>query len=108
MHWTQWLGNFLAARLFRWLYHLPITDLSPFRAGRREAVLALDLQEMTYGMPTEMIAKAARRGWRIVEIPVTYHARRGGKSKITGTWRGSFLASTLILRLILHYSREGR
>ena len=61
---------------------------------------------MTYGLPTEMIAKAARRGWKIVEIPVSYHARRGGKSKITGTWRGSVLASTLIFRLILRYARS--
>jgi glycosyltransferase involved in cell wall biosynthesis len=106
MHWTQWLGNFLAALMFRWIYHLRITDLSPFRAGWRDKLLKLNLQEMTYGMPTEMIAKAARRGWKIVEIPVTYHARRGGKSKITGTWRGSLLASTLIFRLILRYARS--
>jgi glycosyltransferase involved in cell wall biosynthesis len=104
MHWTQWLGNFLAARLFRLLYRLPITDLSPFRAGWREQILGLNLQEMTYGLPTEMIAMAARRGWRIAEIPVSYHRRRGGKSKITGTWRGSFYASTLILRLIIRYA----
>lgn len=105
MPWTQWLGNYLAALMFRWIYRLPITDLSPFRAGRRDKLLTLDLQEMTYGLPTEMIAKAARRGWKIVEIPVAYHARRGGKSKITGTWRGSLLASTLIFRLILRYAR---
>jgi glycosyltransferase involved in cell wall biosynthesis len=105
MPWTQWLGNFLAAGLFRLIYRLPLTDLSPFRAGLREKILALDLQEMTYGLPTEMIAKAARRGWKISEIPVSYHARRGGKSKITGTWRGSVLASTQILRLILRFSR---
>jgi hypothetical protein len=100
MHWTQWFGNFVAALLFRWLYRLHLTDLSPFRLGWRQKILDLDLQEMTYGLPTEMIARAAHRGWKIVEIPVSYHPRRGGKSKITGTWRGSFLASTLILRLI--------
>jgi glycosyltransferase involved in cell wall biosynthesis len=106
MPWTQWLGNFLAAVMFRWIYGLRLTDLSPFRAGRRDYILSLDLKEMTYGLPTEMIAKAARRGWKIVEIPVSYHARRGGKSKITGTWRGSVLASTLIFRLILRYARS--
>ncbi len=106
MPWTQWLGNYVAAVMFRWIYRLRLTDLSPFRAGRREPILSLDLQEMTYGLPTEMIAKAARRGWKIVEIPVSYHARRGGKSKITGTWRGSVLASTQILRLILRYARN--
>jgi len=106
MPWTQWLGNFLAALMFRWIYRLRLTDLSPFRAGGRDNLLNLDLQEMTYGLPTEMIAKAARRGWRIVEIPVSYHARRGGKSKITGTWRGSVLASTLIFRVILRHARS--
>ena len=106
MPWTQWLGNFLAALMFRWIYRLHITDLSPFRAGWRSKLLSLNLQEMTYGLPTEMIAKAARRGWKIVEIPVSYHARRGGKSKITGTWHGSVLASTLIFRLILRYARS--
>jgi glycosyltransferase involved in cell wall biosynthesis len=106
MPWTQWLGNYLAALMFRWIYRLPITDLSPFRAGWRDKLLTLDLQEMTYGLPTEMIAKAARRGWKIAEIPVSYHVRRGGKSKITGTWRGSLLASTLIFRLILRYARS--
>lgn len=106
MHWTKWFGNFFAAGLFRLLYRLPLTDLSPFRAGLRSKILELDLQEMTYGLPTEMIARAARRGWRLVEIPVSYHVRLGGKSKITGTWRGSFLASTLILRLIFRYARS--
>ena len=106
MPWTQWSGNYLAAAMFRIFYGLKITDLSPFRAGLREKILALDLQEMTYGLPTEMIAKAARRGWKIVEIPVSYHARRGGKSKITGTVRGSFFASTQILRLIFQYRRR--
>ncbi len=105
MPWTQWLGNWVAAGLFLLLYRLRLTDLSPFRAGLREKILELNLQEMTYGLPTEMIAKAARGGWQIVEIPVAYHARRGGKSKITGTWRGSLLASTQIFRLILRYWR---
>ena len=103
---TQWAGNVLAAAMFRGLYHLQLTDLSPFRAAPRRKLLELDLVEMTYGYPTEMIAKAARRGWRILEIPVSYHRRLGGKSKITGTWRGTLLASVQILRLILSYSRS--
>jgi glycosyltransferase involved in cell wall biosynthesis len=106
MQWTQWLGNFLAAAMFRLFYRLPITDLSPFRAGLRDKIITLNLQEMTYGAPTEMIAKAVRQGWKIKEIPVTYHARRGGKSKITGTWRGSILASSQIFILILRYLRS--
>jgi glycosyltransferase involved in cell wall biosynthesis len=104
MPWVQWLGNLVSAALFRLLYRLPLTDLSPFRAGLRDKIIGLNLQEMTYGFPTEMIARAARQGWKIVEIPVSYHSRRGGKSKISGTWRGVFLATIQILRLILRYA----
>ncbi len=104
MPWTQWTGNVMAAFMFRLIYHLPITDLSPFRAGKREMIIGLNLEEMTYGFPTEMIAKAALQKWRIVEIPVSYHARMGGKSKITGTVRGTFLAAYHIFRLIFKYA----
>lgn len=105
MPWHQRFGNRLAARLIRWLYGLPLTDLSPFRAIRRESLLALGMKEMTHGWPTEMIVKAARGGWRIVEVPVHYHPRSGGRSKISGTVRGTVLAAYHILRLILLYAR---
>jgi hypothetical protein len=93
----------LSARLITWLYGLPITDLGPFRAVDRQKLLSLDLQDMTYGYPTEMIVKAARRGWRIKELPVDYYPRSGGKSKISGTIRGTFLATTHILSTIFRY-----
>jgi hypothetical protein len=60
---------------------------------------------MTYGWPTEMIVKAARQEWRILEIPVNYRPRIGGKSKISGTIRGTVLATFHILSTIIHYSR---
>jgi hypothetical protein len=104
MPWHQEFGNRLAAALIRLLYGLPISDLSPFRAVRREKLLALDMQEMTYGWPTEMITRAARQGWRIVEVPVNYRPRLGGKSKISGTLRGSLLATYYILATILRVS----
>lgn len=105
MPWHQYAGNWLSARLIRLLYHLPLTDLSPLRAVLRSRLLELDMQEMTYGWPTEMIAKAARQGWRIIEIPVPYHRRYGGKSKISGTLRGTALSTYFILRTILRYAR---
>lgn len=105
MPWHQYAGNWLAAQMIRGFYGLPLTDLSPFRAVDRKALLDLDMQEMTYGWPTEMITKAARRGWKIVEIPVLYHPRMGGKSKISGTVRGSVLATYFILSTIVRYSR---
>jgi glycosyltransferase involved in cell wall biosynthesis len=106
MPWQQHFGNWLAARLIRRLYHLPLTDLSPFRAVLRKKLLALDMREMTYGWPTEMIVKAARQGWRIVELPVAYHPRLGGKSKISGTLHGSLLATYFILRTIWRYAGD--
>jgi glycosyltransferase involved in cell wall biosynthesis len=107
MLWHQRLGNQLSAALIRRLYSLPITDLSPFRAVLRARLLDLEMTEMTYGWPTEMIAKAARRGWRILEVPVDYRRRLSGKSKISGTFKGSLLATVAILRTILFYSRSG-
>jgi glycosyltransferase involved in cell wall biosynthesis len=105
MPWHQFAGNWLSARLIRRIYGLSITDLSPFRASIRQKLQAVNMQEMTYGWPTEMIVKAARRGWRIQEIPVVYHPRLGGKSKISGTLRGTVLATYSILQTILKYSR---
>ena len=104
MPWHQEFGNRLSAGMIRLLYGLPITDLSPFRAVRHSRLLELNMQEMTYGWPTEMITKSARKGWRIVEIPVNYYPRKGGQSKISGTVRGTILATYHIIRTILKYS----
>jgi hypothetical protein len=106
MPWHQRFGNWLAAALIRGLYQLPITDLSPFRAVDREELLALGMQEMTYGWPTEMIVKAARQDWRVVEVPVRYRARLGGSSKISGTVKGTILATYYILWTVLRYARR--
>jgi len=103
MPWHQRVGNHLSAWLFHALYSLPISDLSPFRAAPREKLVGLGMTEMTYGWPTEMIAKAARQGWRIVELPVRHRPRLGGRSKISGTIRGTVLATYYILKTIFKY-----
>jgi glycosyltransferase involved in cell wall biosynthesis len=95
----QLLGNRLAARLIRLLYGITITDLGPFRAIRYPLLQSLDMREMTFGYPTEMIVKAARQRARILEVPVTYHKRWSGQSKVSGTVRGTLLASYYILRV---------
>jgi glycosyltransferase involved in cell wall biosynthesis len=100
----QRFGNWLTARLMRRLYGLPVTDLSPFRAVRKETVLALAMQEMTFGWPTEMMVKAARAGYRLEEIPVRYRSRLGGRSKISGTLRGTILAAYYILTTTFRYA----
>ena len=100
----QRFGNWLVARLMNVLYGLSITDLGPYRAIRRSLLMQLDMQEMTYGWPTEMIVKSARHGARIVEVPVSYHNRRFGYSKVSGTVRGTVLATWFILGVTLRYA----
>lgn len=68
-----------------------ITDLGPMRAAPREALLALELEDRRFGWPLEMVVRAAAAGWRIEEVPVSY-LRREGRSKVTGTVRGTYRA----------------
>jgi hypothetical protein len=95
-------GNRLAAALINLMYGLKISDLGPFRAGRADVLRELELQETTYGWAVEMILKGALGGFRIVEVPVSYYPRIG-KSKISGTLRGTVGAGWFILSLIVRY-----
>jgi hypothetical protein len=88
------------------LYGYRFTDLGPFRAIRYETLLALDMKDRDYGWTAEMQAKAARSGVRATEVPVSYH-RRIGKSKITGTVKGTVMAGYKILTTILRVRVEG-
>ena len=100
--WHQVFGNRLAASLIRLLYGLEISDLGPFRAGRADVLRALALEETTYGWAVEMILKCALAGFRVVEVPVSYYPRIG-KSKISGTLKGTVGAAWFILSLIVRY-----
>ena len=100
--WHQTFGNRLAASLIRLLYGLEITDLGPFRAARADVLRALALEETTYGWAVEMILKGALAGYRVVEVPVSYHPRIG-QSKISGTLKGTLGAAWFILSLIVRY-----
>ena len=100
--WHQVFGNRFAASLIRLLYGLKITDLGPFRAGRADVFRALALEETTYGWAVEMILKGALAGFRVVEVPVSYYPRIG-KSKISGTLKGTLGAGWFILSLIVRY-----
>ncbi len=68
-----------------------LTDLGPMRAARREALLALGIQDRRFGWPLEMVLRAGAAGWRIEEVPITHHPR-AGRSKVTGTVRGTVRA----------------
>jgi len=97
----QRVGNWVAALLLRVLYGVRVTDIGPFRATRRDQLLALNMREMTYGWSVEMVARGARAGWRIREIPVSYRKRAGGESKVSGNVRASFRAGARITGAIL-------
>ena len=106
--WHQSFGNWLAAGLIRLLYGVSISDLGPFRAGRADVLRALALEETTYGWAVEMILKGAIAGFRIVEVPLSYHPRIG-KSKISGTVKGTLGAAWFILsRIVRYYFRRRR
>jgi glycosyltransferase involved in cell wall biosynthesis len=100
--WHQVFGNRLAAGMIRLLYGLKIGDLGPFRAARTDVLHALALEETTYGWAVEMILKGALAGFRVVEVPVSYYPRIG-KSKISGTLKGTIGAAWFILSLIVRY-----
>lgn len=106
--WHAAFGNRLAAGLIRCLYGQRITDLGPFRAGRAEVLRELALEETTYGWAVEMILKGALAGFRIIEVPVSYYPRIG-KSKISGTLKGTVGAAWFILsRIVRYYFRRRR
>jgi hypothetical protein len=90
------IGNRLACTLMRWIWGAEYTDLGPFRAIRFRDLLALDMQDRTFGWTIEMQIKAVRAGLRIREVPVSYR-KRVGVSKITGTLSGTVKASAKIL-----------
>ena len=100
--WHAVFGNRLAARLIGLLFRQQITDLGPFRAARADVLGALALEETTYGWAVEIILKGALHGHRIVEVPVSYHPRIG-KSKISGTVRGTIGATWFIFSRIFRY-----
>ncbi|GAA2863502.1 glycosyltransferase family 2 protein [Nonomuraea rubra] len=85
------LGNAVLAANLRRRTGAPLHDLGPMRAARRSALLALELTDRRFGYPLEMVLRAAAAGWRIAEVEVDYLPRTG-RSKVTGTVRGTLRA----------------
>ncbi|MBK8290388.1 MAG: glycosyltransferase family 2 protein [Flammeovirgaceae bacterium] len=98
----QIFGNWLATRLLDLFYGVKFTDLGPFRAVKYNALIAMDMQDKTYGWTVEMQLKAAKNGFRCVEVPVRYR-KRIGFSKISGTVKGTIMAGYKILATIFKY-----
>ncbi len=98
----QVFGNWLATGLLKLFYGVKFTDLGPFRAIRYSSLVALDMQDKTYGWTVEMQVKAAKKKMRCVEVPVRYR-KRIGFSKISGTVKGTVLAGYKILYTLFKY-----
>jgi glycosyltransferase involved in cell wall biosynthesis len=98
------LGNRLIAAIIGIASHVWTTDLGPFRAVRRETLERLQMEERTYGWPSEMIIKASKLGCKILEVPVSYRPRTGGKSKVSGNLLGSLKASYCMLKVAARWS----
>ncbi len=99
----QRYGNWLATTLVRAFWGVRYTDLGPFRAIRRDALERLGMIDRNYGWTIEMQIKAARQKMRIVEIPVRYRIRIG-RSKISGTVKGTCLAGGKIIYTIFKHA----
>ena len=106
MNFQQILSGRIAGFVLRLLYGVRYTDMCPFRAIRRDALMKLDMCEETYGWNLEMQMKAARAGLRILEIPVNHRRRAGGESKVSGTLRGTFVAGARILATLVRVALE--
>jgi glycosyltransferase involved in cell wall biosynthesis len=98
----QIFGNWLATTLLKFFYRVEFTDLGPFRAIRFDQLMNLGMADTTYGWTVEMQLKAAKAGLRCNEVPVNYR-RRIGKSKVSGTVKGTIMAGYKILWTIFKY-----
>ena len=102
------LGNWLVSCMIRLLYGVHLHDLGSFRAVRCSLLDALAMREKTYGWPVEMLVKAARAHYRIVELPIHYRHRSHGRSKVAGTLIGSVKAAYYMLSTTLRYAGARR
>ncbi len=92
-------GNWLASFLIKLFWNYKFTDLGPFRAVKYSSFLKLNMQDRNYGWTVELQIKAAKQNMKCMEVPVSYR-KRIGKSKVTGTLKGTAKASFKILYLI--------
>jgi glycosyltransferase involved in cell wall biosynthesis len=84
------LGNAVLARRVRAATGLAVHDIGPIRAATRSDLLALDVRDRRFGYPLELLLRAGRAGWPVVEIDVAYHPRAAGtRSKVTGSVLGT-------------------
>ena len=102
------LGYWLVSRMIRLLYGVRLHDIGSFRVVRRSLLETIAMREMTYGWPVEMLVKAARAHYRILELPIHYRYRSHGRSKVAGTINGSIKAAYYMLSTTLRYTGARR
>ncbi len=93
----QRFGNWLATALIRLIYGRRYADLGPFRAIRRDALQRLGMRDRGYGWTVEMQVRALQHRLRVLEVPVSYRRRRGGRGKVSASPKASLLAGVKIL-----------
>jgi glycosyltransferase involved in cell wall biosynthesis len=102
----QRFAGFVAGLLIKTLYGVRYTDMSAFRAIRRDALLKLGMRDMSYGWNLEMQMRVARAGLRVLEIPHHYRRRFGGESKVAGSLHGSLRAGLKIIATFARVATE--
>lgn len=98
--WHARLGTAAVCWRLRRRHRLPVHDIAPVRVARRDALLALGIIDRRSGYPLELLVRAAQKGWRVVERDVSYGSRTGGRSKVSGSLRGSVIAAVDFWRAI--------
>ncbi|KAA0110690.1 glycosyltransferase family 2 protein [Mycolicibacterium sp. P1-5] len=91
--WHARMGTAAVCWRLRTRHGLPVHDIAPMRVVKRDALLALGVADRRFGYPLELLVRAATAGWHVVEVDVDYGPRVGGKSKVSGSVRGSFTAA---------------
>jgi glycosyltransferase involved in cell wall biosynthesis len=97
--WHARAGNALIAALLR-TRGVPVHDIAPIRVGRRQALLDLGVADRGFGYPLELLLRAGTAGWRLHEVDVAYRPRAGGRSKVSGSVRGTLRAGRDMGRLL--------
>jgi hypothetical protein len=90
------------------MYRVDLHDIGSFRVIRASTLATLQMQEMTFGWPVEMLLKVARAGYRIEEVDLRYRRRTAGRSKVGGTLVGSLRAAYSMLSTTLRYASARR
>lgn len=97
--WHARAGNAAIAALLR-RRRVPVHDIAPVRIGRRAALLELAVADRGFGYPLELLLRAGAAGWQLQEFDVAYRPRAGGRSKVSGSLRGTGRAATAMAGLL--------